>query len=213
MKGKRKKPAIPKANLIASDLAACKNAFDNAKIPWVIIDGIVLGYARHGGIIPWDTDLDIGIFRELTNAEWLRLYTAMKNEGFGFKNLKQDFVYGRRRVKLNMWMYHRNGTFYEAFPKITPDVKFVEKAEWYENPQLLLFLGKKYPMPANLEDYLLHRYGKDHMEAKYTHDEWRLIKFGTQSPRYEPDVWLGSRCGPKGDLWPRIMRREEAPRV
>lgn len=210
---KKKKSGGQVAHLIASDLAACKGAFEVAKIPWVIIDGIVLGYVRHNGIIPWDTDLDIGVFRELTNQEWAKLYTAMKGAGFGIKNLKQDFVYGKRRVKLNMWMYHRRGDFYEAFPRITPGVKFVEKAEWYEHPQMKLFLGKKYPLPDKLEDYLIHRYGRDYMQSKYNHDQWRLIKFGTKSPRFEPDAWLNSRCGPKGDLWPRIMRIEENPTV
>ena len=207
---RKKRPGRKVAHLIASDLEACKGAFDIAKVPWVIIDGIVLGYVRHGGIIPWDTDLDIGVFRELTDQEWGRLYKAMRSAGFGIANLKQDFVYGKRRVKLNMWMYHRKGSFYEAFPRTTPGVKFVEKAEWYDAARMVPFLGKKYPMPGNLKDYLSHRYGKDYMEARYTHDQWRLIKFGTKSGRFEPDAWLNSRCGPKGDLWPKIIRKEDS---
>jgi len=54
---------------IISDLVACKKAFDKINIPWVIIGGIVLGYARYKDIMEWDTDLDVGIFVELSNMQ------------------------------------------------------------------------------------------------------------------------------------------------
>ena len=38
---------VVNADTIASDLLACKNAFEKVGIPWVITDGIVLGYARN----------------------------------------------------------------------------------------------------------------------------------------------------------------------
>jgi len=33
--------------IITEDLAACKTAFDQAEVPWVIMGGVVLGYARY----------------------------------------------------------------------------------------------------------------------------------------------------------------------
>lgn len=198
-------------NAIASDLAACKAAFDQVGLPWVITDGIVLGYIRHNAIIPGDTDLDLGIFKEITDLEWAPLFAALRKAGFGIKNNRQDFVYGRRRSKFNLWLFHKNGGFYESFPVTTPGFKFVEKAEWYDKIQLVDFLGASYPMPSNLEDYIVCRYGKDWKEARYTHKQWRLEKFGTSSSSYEPSIWLKSRCGPEGDLWPRIMRIEDQP--
>jgi len=196
---------------IISDLAACKAAFDKAQIPWVIIDGIVLGYVRHNDVIEWDTDVDLAIPYEVSKEGWQKLYAALKEKGLGIKNLQQDFIYGKRNVKLNAWMLHRKGDFYESFPRTTPGIKFVEKAEWYKNIMPVDFLGSVYPMPSNLEDYIVHRYGEDWREARYTHDEWRLEKFGTISSKFLPDVWLKSRCGPEGDLWPRVMKVEDTP--
>lgn len=191
---------------IASDLFACKEAFDQAQVSWVIIDGIVLGYARERNILSWDTDLDVGIFCGISPEKWQELYVAFRNAGFNVKNRKQDFVFGRRSVKLNLWIYHKKGKFYEAFPYTTPGIKFVEKTEWFDEPQLVKFLGDRYPMPDHLEDYLIYHYGTDWQLEKPNHEDWRKEKFGVSSGRFKPAAWLASRCGPEGDLWPRIMK-------
>ena len=39
------------------------------KIKYVAVAGTVLGLNRHGGIIPWDNDIDIGFIEE----EWDKL--------------------------------------------------------------------------------------------------------------------------------------------
>lgn len=190
---------------ITSDLVACKKAFDSVKIPWVIIDGIVLGYVRERNILAWDTDLDLGIFCEITSKEWQDLFLALSTFGFRIKNLKQDFVFGRRTVKLNLWLYHKRGKFYDAFPLTTPGIKFVEKAKWFDEPRLVDFLGSKYPMPNLLEDYLVHHYGNDWSVEKPSHRDWRTEKFGMSSGGFRPVTWLASRCGPEGDLWPKVL--------
>ena len=77
---------IDKRKAIASDLLACKTAFDQAGIPWVIMGGIVLGYGRYNDIMPWDTDVDIGVFVDLTTKEWQLLYNSLNKNGFKFLN-------------------------------------------------------------------------------------------------------------------------------
>jgi len=198
---------VPTRAGIISDASACRAAFELAEIPWVLIDGLVLGYVRHNDVVHGDTDVDLAVCKELTDVEWNRLFMALRKHGFNCKNLKQDFVYARRQTKFNMWLYHKKGNFYESFPPTAPGVKFVEKARWYNKIQMVKFLGEIYPMPNHLEDYVAARYGADWEVLRYTHDQWRLAKYGTASSKYEPDVWFKSRCGPNGDLWPRIMPR------
>ena len=201
----KKRTPPPKKNIIA-DLVACKAAFAAVRIPWVLVDGLVLGYLRHRDVTPGDTDLDFAVCKELSPSEWQLLFSSLRGFGFRFKNLQTDFVYGGRTVKFNFWMYHKKGSFYEVFPKSTPGVKFVEKAKWYDKIQLVNFLGDFYPVPTHIEDYVACRYGADWKEVSYTHHDWRKEKYGTYGAGFERDVWLKSRCGPKGDLWPRIMK-------
>ena len=195
---------------IGSDLAACKNAFDQIGIPWVIIDGVALGFAKIKKILPGDTDLDFGVFVELSNKQWKNLIMSLAKNQFKIKarnSGKGDFKTLHRKSKSNMWLYHKNGEFYESFPFSTPGLKFVEKVKWYDNPQIVDFLGKNYLVPNYLEDYIECHYGKKWREKTYTHGEWRVEKFGTldQSVKIGQKIWLESRCGKNGDLWPKIM--------
>ena len=95
-KGKKKKISTPAQ--IASDLAACKLAFEQVNIPWVITDGIVLGYARNKEIMPWDTDVDMGVFIEITDKQWNSIYKALLKNGFRIKRpTRDDFIWGTRQ--------------------------------------------------------------------------------------------------------------------
>ena len=196
---------------ITSDLAACKRAFRKVNIPFVIIDGIVLGYVRHNGIIPWDTDVDLAVIQEVSPGKWKQLWKSLKEERITIRTDFRDYVYSRRTVGIGIWFYHKKGDYYESYPETTPGLKFVEKAVWYDNIQMVDFLGSKYPMPNNLEDYLNCRYGK-WREERYTHDEWREEKFGTlkQDKESQKKIWTRSRCGKNGDLWPKVMLKEDS---
>ena len=205
---------VDRRKAIASDLKACKAAFAQAEVPWVIADGIVLGYARYKDIMPWDTDLDIGVFTEISVVKWEALYNALKSNGFGeykgsgidFSNNKKDFICGYRDIEFNMWLYHKNGNYYESFPESTPGLKFVEKATWYDDPQIVDFLDSKYPMPNNIEDYLSCRYGNDwKTNIVKNHDEHFKDKRGGQ----DQVLWTKGRMGKHGDLWPKILKIED----
>jgi len=209
---KRKSKPITKTMIdkIASDLKACKLAFQQVNIPWVITDGIVLGYARYNNIMPWDTDLDMGIFVELSEKQWNDLYISLSRNGFRIKrNQRNDFIYGVRQSKFNMWSFHKKDDYYEAYPNTTKGFKFIEKAEWYDKPQMTKFLGDKYPMPNNIDDYLTCRYGqnwKDHVNK--SHDNFFKEKRGDPKNISE---WVTNRIRKEDGKfwWPIIMRTGE----
>ena len=192
-----------KKDAIKSDLAAYKAAFDQTGIPWVIIGGVVLGYARYKDIMDWDTDSDIVVPVELTNAIWQDLRTALAMNGLIFSANKVDFMYCYRRTECNMEFYHKDGNVYNCFPKSTPGLKFVEKAMWYDEPQIVDFLGSKYPMPNHIEDFVSAHYGADwKTNIIKDHAQYFTEKRGGR----DQSLWLTSRAGKQGDLWPKILK-------
>ena len=198
---------IDRREAIASDLEACKKAFDAVGVSWIIIGGIVLGYARYNEIMAWDTDVDIAIPVELDNDRWHRLYTSLNVNGFKFANNKTDFIYCYRKAEFNMWMFHKNGNYYEAFPTSTPGIKFVEKAMWYDEPQVVNFLDSEYPIPNNLEDYLVCQYGVGwKTNVVKNHEQYYLEKRGTR----DVGKWPAGRATKEGDMWPKTLKIEDS---
>ena len=68
--------------------------FDEMKIPYVALGGTLLGAVRHGGFIPWDDDIDLGIPREYYD-EFIEKGKSVFNEesGMVLKNFKTDSGY------------------------------------------------------------------------------------------------------------------------
>lgn len=191
---------------MAADLLAFKKAFDDAKIPWVITDGLVLGYARYKKIMEWDTDIDMAVCVEINGKQWQAFCNSLSTAGFKARMQKKDFICGGRLVPYNLFFLHKKGNFYECFPKSTPGLKFVEKAKWYDKSQMVEFLGNKYPMPNHMEDYLDHHYGKDwKTNIVKDHEEFFVDKRGSR----DMSKWLTGRSSKNGDLWPKIIKIED----
>jgi hypothetical protein len=195
---------------IISDLAACKDAFDKAGVPWVILGGIVLGYARYKDIMAWDTDLDIGIFVELDDDKWHLLWDALNKNGFRFPTNRVDFMYCYRRVECNLELYHKDGEFYNCFPKSTPGIKFVEKSVWHDEHQVVDFLGSKYPIPNYVEDFVSAHYGPDwKTNIIKDHEQYFMEKRGGR----DQSLWTKSRASKYGDLWPKALKLDDSMEV
>jgi hypothetical protein len=197
------------AETLTSDLFACKRAFDNVKVPWIITDGIVLGYARNKKVMEWDTDLDFAVFVEINSIQWKAVYDSFFEEGFRMRKHKSDFICGGRLTPINLWFFHKKGNFYESFPRSTPKFKFVEKAIWYDKPEMVDFLGSKFPMPNNINDYLDNHYGKDwKTNIIKDHETWRINKMGEYA--VVTDKSLSGRSGKHGDLWPKVIKTDDS---
>ena len=197
---------IDRKDAIISDLKACKTAFDLAGVPWVIIGGIVLGYARYKDVMSWDTDLDIAIFTELTDDRWELLWNALYRNRLRFPNKRVDFMYCYRSAECNLELYHKNGKFYNCFPNSTPGLKFVENARWFDEIQIVDFLGSKYPMPNHIDEFVSAHYGADwKTNIVKDHEQYFIDKRGGRDQL----AWITSRASKHGDLWPKILKIDD----
>ena len=189
---------------IKDDLLILKKACDEASISFVIEGGIVLGYARYGDIMPWDTDIDASIFTEPITEQLDILYAQLIHYGFRDINyFKTDFCYGFRKTELNLWLFHKNGDYYEAFPKSTPGLKFIEKCIWFDDPQSIDFIGSNFLFPNNIDDYLVCLYGTDwKTNIIKNHEEYYLDKRGSRNVA----EWPAGRATKDGDMWPKVLK-------
>ena len=68
-----------------SDMNIINDILEKNNIKYVAVAGTVLGLNRHGGIIPWDNDIDIGF----TEDNWKKLFD-IKEDLIKHKILSND---------------------------------------------------------------------------------------------------------------------------
>jgi phosphorylcholine metabolism protein LicD len=195
---------------IIDDLKACKIAFSQAGIPFIIIGGTVLGYARYNDIMEWDTDLDIGVTKELNSVQWSKLYSTLRRNGFKLNRNLRDFNCGRRKASFNLWFWHKvSDSYYESYPEKIPGYKYVKKAKWLDSPLNLEFLEDVYPMPNHLNDYLESCFGADWKTNIVKHDEYVQMKRGGNYSDAD-NVYKYRRNREDGKLWwPVLLKSTE----
>lgn len=173
---------------IIKDLQGIKKAMDARGVPFVLMYGLCLGCVRHGDVMEWDTDIDIGIFIELTEKQRQGIYKSLMTiAGYRYMTPKGDFIYSSKSVPLNLWLYHKEGEYYKAYPSTTGR-SFILKAKWFDNPVNVNFLGDEYLIPNNVFDYLTCHYGNWREEIIKSHPEWLRLQIvkPMEWPRHEP---------------------------
>ncbi len=153
---------------------------ENNNIDYCIEAGALLGYRRHFGIIPWDNDIDIMIFRE-GYFKLKKLLKQYNNKNFtmlectpGFKLFYDNINYG----ELFVYDYDENTKKYRfGFPYINNQPTFLSaeiyfKYAKYEKDDL--FPTKKVRFedfivraPNKINNVLHVVFGKNFYECKY----------------------------------------------
>lgn len=82
------------------DLFRCfTETCEKLNLNYFLVCGSALGAARHGGFIPWDDDMDVGMYREDYN-KFMELAPALLPEGIFLQNYKTDPNYANVFAKL-----------------------------------------------------------------------------------------------------------------
>lgn len=76
-----------------------KETCEKLNLNYFLVCGSCLGAARHGGFIPWDDDMDVGMYREDYN-KFMEQAPALLPEGIFLQNYKTDAQYRNVAAKL-----------------------------------------------------------------------------------------------------------------
>lgn len=123
------------------------NICQQLKLEYFIVQGTLLGAVRHGGFIPWDDDIDVGMKREDYNV-FLEKGQALLDKDYFLQNVDTDpeFPHGFSKLRKNgttflettcknLSMHH--GIYIDIFPfDYYPDSKI--KSFVFESEKLLL---------------------------------------------------------------------------
>ena len=159
-------------------LLTLKRAFDRCDLTFWLAFGTALGAYRDGGFISYDTDIDVGIFHndmdklfgatELMLADGLPPVRVFSLIDTGVKNPKDiigGISYGRDEEYVDVYFNKKINDKYGVL-----DCHWAPSAQ-IENLDKIEFLGEKFNIPSDTEQYLLARYG----------DDWRVPRSGIHS--------------------------------
>ena len=177
-----------------------KRICDENNIKYFIIAGTLLGAIRHGGFIPWDDDMDIGMLRE-DYEKFIKVAKAQLGEDFFLQTTETDVNYGlpfakillneTKLVEANAGSNAKKGIFVDIFPfDVAPENE--ESAEAHNKKTYLykrLLLAKLNYNVCGKKDYVkrLVYFVLKIMAAFYSHDKLcakldiEITKYNTES--------------------------------
>jgi hypothetical protein len=139
---------------------AAADVLDAAGVTWWLCSGVLLGHVRDGAWIPWDKDVDLGIWPE----DAVRAREAFQRAGWPFKRDRESQmwpVHGATKVDLHAhYRDPANGGVYKLHGK-REDIRMDYPAHLFESMQPTVYYLRRTLMPSPPEEYLAHQYGED----------------------------------------------------
>lgn len=170
------KPMPKRGNIVMHE---CCEALEKSNIKYYITDGTALGLYRQNGFIPHDNDIDVDLDGDSCDFELIeRIFTDELKMTLGRKviykgKIQQLIFYTDDEIIFDMvyWrkdnISHKYKVYFPESPACVLDSKYFGDAYWY------LFEGKKYPLHAPIEEWLVDRYGLDWEVPKTEKGDWR----------------------------------------
>jgi lipopolysaccharide cholinephosphotransferase len=158
---------------------------EEAKIPYVLEAGTLLGIVREDRLLPWDTDMDITITRDYA-AKLFSLRKKIWSLGYRsrIRTFKEDTGPPRiLKIQTRRFFFFKGVHLMDIFIKDLIDDKYfwvisgnkqVLKAaprHFYEKFTEYTFRGKQYSVPEDYTGYLAYHYGDWKTPVK----EWNYL--------------------------------------
>lgn len=161
---------------------------EEARVRYWLEGGSLLGAMRGGDILPWDYDVDIGIYREdIPRCTWLlRASDKPVTDPHGFvweRAVEGDFFRVQfsqvNRLHVDIFpFYSRNGTMTKDtwFKNHRQDTEFPEH---YLKPLSTIdFVGKAVSTPNNIHDFLELKFGEGVIETPEYPNPYKMTLHG-----------------------------------
>lgn len=145
---------------------AAADILDAADVRWFLTSGVLLGHIRDGAWIPWDTDVDLGIWPD--DVDTAR--EAFRQAGWPFKRDRDSQMWPvHRDTKIDLHTHYRDGdTVYKLHGK-QEQWRMEYPARLFDLRPTVYYLKRTW-MPSPPEDYLTVQYGDDWLTPKR---DWR----------------------------------------
>lgn len=164
-KRKYKKRAQPiNISIGVENLVSAKEILDSFGMKNWLTDGTLLGFYRDGSFIKHDTDLDMGAYIEEFDPkivmEFIKHGWQVK-KFFGRPDIGLEIALERNNLKLDIFFFYKDGDllWHACWLKTKRGLNLIK----YTFPQFEIieteFLGYKFNIPKNTEDYLATKYG------------------------------------------------------
>ncbi|XP_071053688.1 ribitol 5-phosphate transferase FKRP [Onthophagus taurus] len=173
---KKLTPPCCMSNLRKTALHVFKN-LEDCGIRYWLEGGSLLGAMKHGDILPWDYDVDVGVNRDdLSRCVWLeraKFKPVVDLKGFywekaGEGNYFRVHYSKKNRIFVNIFpFYAKNGTM--SLDGWNLNRKRMEFPDHFLHPMSSIsFCGRNVPSPNNIRDFLELKFGRGSIEnAQY----------------------------------------------